>query len=51
MTIFIYLLGTKDIGLWYPKSEYFDLIGYSNAKFIRYKLDRKSTSGACHILG
>ena len=28
--IFRYLVGTKDIGLWYPKDREFNLIGYSN---------------------
>ncbi|KAF3676021.1 Glutaminyl-peptide cyclotransferase [Capsicum annuum] len=28
-----YLIGTQDIGLWYPCSSYFDLIEYSDADF------------------
>ena len=29
----------------------FNLVGYSDADFAGYKLDRKSTSGTCHLLG
>ncbi|GMY30966.1 Integrase catalytic domain-containing protein [Fagus crenata] len=49
--IFRYLLGTIDLGLWYPKSNSFDLISYSDADFAGCKIDRKSTSGTCHFLG
>ena len=31
--IFRYLLGTIDLGLWYPKSNSFDLISYTDANF------------------
>jgi hypothetical protein len=40
-----YLVYTPKFGLWYPKGSTFDLIGYSNANYARYKIDRKSTSG------
>ena len=46
-----YLLGTQGIGLWYPKHTSFDLIGYSDADYAGCRIDRKSTSGACHFLG
>ena len=46
-----YLKGTKDLGLWYPKNGSFDLVGYSDADFAGYKVDRKSTSGCCQFLG
>uniref|UniRef100_A0A2N9I3Q3 CCHC-type domain-containing protein n=1 Tax=Fagus sylvatica TaxID=28930 RepID=A0A2N9I3Q3_FAGSY len=49
--IFRYLLGTIDLGLWYPKSNSFDLISYTDADFAGCKIDRKSTSGTCHFLG
>jgi hypothetical protein len=49
--IFRYLLGTIDLGLWYPKSNSFDLISYTDADFSGCKIDRKSTSGTCHFLG
>ena len=31
-----YLKGTTDIGIWYPKSDNFELIGFSNANFARH---------------
>nr|CAN65058.1 hypothetical protein VITISV_008902 [Vitis vinifera] len=40
-----YLKGTMDIGLWYPKGDNFELIGYSDADFAGCKVERKSTSG------
>jgi hypothetical protein len=49
--IFRYLLGTIDLGLWYPKSNSFDLISYTDVDFAGCKTDRKSTSGTCHFLG
>ncbi|RVW86671.1 Copia protein [Vitis vinifera] len=42
---------TMDIGLWYPKGDNFELIGYSDADFTGCKVERKSTSGTCHFLG
>ncbi len=49
--IFRYLNGTKDLGLWYPKTTSFELVSYSDADFAGCKIDRKSTSGTCHFLG
>ncbi|KAH9762966.1 hypothetical protein KPL70_001008 [Citrus sinensis] len=49
--IFRYLSGTIDIGLWYPRGTHIDLTCYSDADFAGYKVDRKSTSGTCYILG
>lgn len=46
-----YLLGTTNVGLWYPKRSSFSLVGYSDSDFAGCKLDRKSTSGTCHIFG
>ncbi|RVW82174.1 Retrovirus-related Pol polyprotein from transposon RE1 [Vitis vinifera] len=46
-----YLKGTMDIGLWSPKGDNFELIGYSDADFVGCKVERKSTSGTCHFLG
>nr|CAN71245.1 hypothetical protein VITISV_011091 [Vitis vinifera] len=45
-----YLKGTMDIGLWYPKGDNFELIGFSDADFAGCKVERKSTSGTCHFL-
>jgi transposase InsO family protein len=49
--IFRYLVGTTDIGLWYKKGSYFDLIAYCDADYAGDKIERKSTSGACQLLG
>ncbi|KAH9671118.1 hypothetical protein KPL70_017229 [Citrus sinensis] len=49
--IFRYLIGTINLGFWYPKETYIDLTCYSDADFAGYKVDRKSTSGTCHFLG
>lgn len=49
--IFRYLLGTINLGLWYPKLTSFELMSYSDADFAGCKIDRKSTSGTCHFLG
>ena len=46
-----YLKGTTNVGLWYPSYSPIHLIGYSDSDFARCKLDRKSTSGTCHLLG
>ena len=40
-----------DIGLRYPKSDNFELIGFLNADFAGCNFKRKSTSGTCHFLG
>ena len=40
-----------DIGLWYPKGDNFELIGFSDADFADCKVERKSISGTCHFLG
>ncbi|RVW28131.1 Retrovirus-related Pol polyprotein from transposon RE1 [Vitis vinifera] len=47
----IYLKGTMDIGLWYPKGDNFELTRFSNANFAGCKVERKNTSGTCHFLG
>ena len=46
-----YLKGTMDIGLLYPKSDNFELIGFSDAHFASCKVERKNTSDTCHFLG
>ena len=45
-----YLKGTMDIGLWYPKSDNFELIGFSDTDFSGCKVERKITSVTCHFL-
>ncbi|MBE2321147.1 hypothetical protein DVA67_034775, partial [Solirubrobacter sp. CPCC 204708] len=49
--IFKYLIGTYDLGLFYPKHVPFIIVSYSDADFAGCKTDRKSTSGTCHFLG
>ena len=49
--IFKYLKGTSDLGIFYPSSSSFDLIGFSDADYAGSQVDRKSTSGACEFLG
>ena len=46
-----YLKGTTNDGLWYPNEATLNLKGYSDSDFAGCKLDRKSTSGTCHLLG
>jgi hypothetical protein len=46
-----YLNLTPNVGLWYPKGAQFELIGYSDLDYAGCKIDRKSTSGGCQLLG
>jgi len=46
-----YLKHTPDITLWYPKGCNFDLVGYANADYAGFLVDRKSTSSMAHFLG
>ena len=46
-----YILGTINLGLWYPKNCSYNLVGYSDSDFVGCKIDRKSTSGTCHFIG
>jgi hypothetical protein len=46
-----YLCFTPEFGLWYSPSYVLSLCGYSDADFVGYHLDRKSTSGTCQFLG
>ncbi|GAB2295438.1 hypothetical protein Dimus_038357 [Dionaea muscipula] len=46
-----YLKGSDDLCLWYPSGAHFNLIGYADADFAGYYVDRKSTSGIAHFLG
>ncbi|KAI3772514.1 hypothetical protein L6452_03700 [Arctium lappa] len=49
--IFRYLKGTMNMGLWYSKDSGFDPIGYSDSDFAGSKVDRKSITGSCQLLG
>jgi hypothetical protein len=46
-----YLVLTPNLGLWYPKGSCFELLGYLDVDYARYKVDRKSTSRTCQFLG
>ncbi|GJV48910.1 retrovirus-related pol polyprotein from transposon TNT 1-94 [Tanacetum coccineum] len=47
----MYLKGTSTLGMYYPKCSGFDLKGYSDSDCAGCNMDRKSTLGACQILG
>jgi hypothetical protein len=49
--IFRFLRHTPNFGLWYSTSSSLALHGFSDADFGGCRLDRKSTSGTCQILG
>ncbi|XP_070005481.1 secreted RxLR effector protein 161-like [Nicotiana sylvestris] len=46
-----YLKGTTDLCIWYPKGSNFNLVGYADADYASFLVDRKSTSGMAHFLG
>ena len=46
-----YLVHTPNLGLWYPMSSKFDLLGYSDSDYAGCKVDQKSTLGTCQLLG
>ena len=46
-----YLKHKPDLALWYPKGCNFDLVGYADADYTGFLVDRKSTSGMAHFLG
>ena len=46
-----YLVGTTNIGLWYPRNFTCTLIGYSDSDFAGSKTNRKTTSGTCQFIG
>nr|GEZ57440.1 hypothetical protein [Tanacetum cinerariifolium] len=50
-SIFRYLKGIINLGLWYPKDFGFDLTAYSDADHAGGHLDQKSTSGSVQFLG
>jgi hypothetical protein len=49
--IFIYLKGTKEFGLWYPKGNDLSLIAYIDVDWAGCIDDRRRTSGATFYLG
>ena len=46
-----YLKHTQNVGLLYPKGAKFELVGYLVSDYVGYKVERKSTSGICQLLG
>ncbi|XP_070022926.1 secreted RxLR effector protein 161-like [Nicotiana sylvestris] len=46
-----YLKGTADLCLWYSKGSNFDLVGYVDANYVVFLVDRKSTSFMEYFLG
>jgi hypothetical protein len=46
-----YLKHIQNVGLWYPKGAKFELVGYSDSDYVEYKVERKSTSDICQLLG
>ena len=49
--IFRYLKGTTNLCLYYPKFSNFDVLGYTDADYAGYLVDRKSTSGMAQFVG
>ncbi|KAK9114554.1 hypothetical protein Syun_021351 [Stephania yunnanensis] len=49
--IFRYLSGTQDLGLWFNKTKSFELRSFVDSDYAGSLVDRKSTSGFCHLLG
>ena len=49
--IFIYLIDTHDLGIFYQRGVSFDLKGYSDTAYTRCKVDCKSTNGTCQFFG
>jgi hypothetical protein len=49
--IFIYLKGTINYGLWYPRNHNFQLSVYLDVDWANYMYERKSTSGGAFFLG
>ena len=45
-----YLKGTPNMGLWYPRSNSYYLLGYTNANYVGSRTNRKSNNGAYQFL-
>ena len=46
-----YLVGTTNLGLWYEKGTFYDVIGYCDTDFPGDKIERERTSGCYCFLG
>ena len=49
--IFKYLIGTSILDLLFKRRESFILTSYCDADYAGVKVERKSTSGSCHLMG
>jgi hypothetical protein len=49
--IFRYLKGSDNLCLWYPKFSSFNVIGFTDADYAGFLVDRKSTSGMAQFIG
>ena len=47
---FHHLKHTPNLGLWYSKDTYFNLINYTDADYAGSRVDKKSLSGSCQLL-
>ncbi|XP_060216298.1 secreted RxLR effector protein 161-like [Lycium barbarum] len=45
-----YHKGSQDLDFFYPSGDNFDLVGYADADYAGYLVDRKSTSGMAHFM-
>ncbi|XP_055822164.1 secreted RxLR effector protein 161-like [Solanum dulcamara] len=46
-----YLKKTKDLVLFYPSGDSFDLVGYADVDYAGFQVDRKNTSRMAYFLG
>jgi hypothetical protein len=49
--IFMFLLYTPKLSLWFSASSSLSLLGSSDADFVAHRVDRKFTLGTCQFLG
>ena len=49
--IFRYLKGSDNLCLWYPKFSNFNVVGFTDADYAGFLVDRKSTSGMAQFIG
>nr|GEV20348.1 ribonuclease H-like domain-containing protein [Tanacetum cinerariifolium] len=47
--IYRYPRGKPYLGLWYPRDSLFNLVAYFDSNYAGASLDRKSTTGGCHL--
>ena len=43
-------MGTPHLGIWYPKSNTYSLLGYSDIDFASSRIDRKNTTRGCQFI-